>query len=456
LLREAIRYNWIAIVLFVVGGVALGGLAAHVKVAKYTSSTTLLVNPLVGNPYTPESNSDVLEMLQTEAVAVTSSDVVDTVLSSLNLDITPQLLRAQTGVAVPPNTQALQISYTSSNRLLAPEVADEVAAQYLAQRKSNADDVIAQRKQLAQDEVDQTQKLLDEANNNNQSALIQGYKSELLDARARLASVNALADDPGHALNPAVTPPNARLKHYAIFGIAGGIAAGLVGLAFALWRERRRDLIRSASDLDDYPFDAPVTAIHGADLDEDALRHLRMRLAPQIRNHGIVALVGLAPGHALATGVLLGESLAKGNTSVVLIDGTGTEPGHRDILEFDGRPGLAQALTASSPTPPTAFKVRRNFGYLPAGPDPIAASERLVDDRAVTVVHGVAERYDLTLVACMPLDQAEGEAMARLTLGVILLVEVNRTKHFELGRALKAVNDQGQTLVGVFVLPTGT
>jgi Mrp family chromosome partitioning ATPase len=230
------------------------------------------------------------------------------------------------------------------------------------------------------------------------------------------------------------------------------IVVGLFGVGFGLWRERRRDRVRAASDLDDYQFDAPVTAIHGRQLDDDALRHLRMRLAPQIREHGIVSIVSTTRGQALTTGVLLANSLSGGGTSVVLIDGTGTERGHRDILEKGSEPGLAEALSGET-AKPTAVRISKNFGYLPAGQNPAQASEHLVEDRARTVVHTIAERYDLTLVSTMPLDNVEGEALARLTEGVLLLVELNRTSHYDLGVAMRTINSQGHKLLGVFVLP---
>ena len=147
------------------------------------------------------------------------------------------------------------------------------------------------------------------------------------------------------------------------------------------------------------------------------------------------------------------QSLASGGTSVVLIDATGSESGHKDPLDFADREGLAEALMGVSAKVPTAYQVEKNFNYLPAGQDPTQASERLVTDRARTVIHGVAERFDLTMVAAMPLDQIEGESVSRLTSGVLLLVEIGRSTHFNLGAALTTIQSQNRRLLGVFVLP---
>lgn len=455
LLRDAVRYNWLLIAIFMVLGAAAGIGFSYVKPAKYTSSSTLLLNPTVGNPYTPESNSDVLEMLQTEAVAVTSQDVVERVISQLNLSVDPAQLRRQVRVSVPPNTQALQIAYTNQRRSQAQQIATAISEQYLAYREGNTSEVANRRIDRAQAEVDEEEGLYDEARDRGDQALADLHEARLLSARQSLANAKSISVNPGRVLTPAYLPADATKKHIATYAIAGLILGAFAGVGVALLRERRRDLVRTAEDFDDYPFEAPVTAIHGKELDDDAVRHLRMRLAPQIRAHGVVALMGLEPGLAMATGVLLGNSLSTGGTSVVLIDGTGTEPGHRDLLDFEGKPGFAQALTNHGPALPTAYKVTQNFGYLPAGPDPVEAAEHLVEDRAHTVVAGLAERYDLTLVACLPPDNVEGEALARLTSGVLLLVELNRTSHYQLGTALKALEAQGRPLLGVFVLPPG-
>jgi capsular polysaccharide biosynthesis protein len=458
LLRDTVRHNWILILVCMLVGAVAGVGLSFARPEKYTSSTTLLINPIVGNPYTPESNSDVLEMLQTEAVAVTSQDTVEQVVNDLGIsNLEPVRVRQQTRVSVPPNTQALQISYTSTNRVLAPQIVGAIAETYLADRQVNAEEVQQNRVDRAEQDVGDNETLLDEAQNQDpvDDVLVQIYRTQIETANTSLSNAKQLATDPGRVLTPGQIPPSGRTKHLATFAIIGIILGGIAGIGIGLWRERRRDLVRSAESLGDYSFDAPVTVIHGHDLDDDALRHLRMRLAPQIREHGIVALIGLAPGHAMSTGVLLGSSLATAGTSIVLIDGTGTENGHRDILDFEGKPGLSQALTNHSPTAPTAYKVSKNFGYLPAGEDAVEAAEHLVEDRARTVVRGVAERYDLTLVACMPLENAEGEALARLTAGVLLLVELNRTSHYQLGMALKTIISQGRPLLGVFVLPRG-
>jgi polysaccharide biosynthesis transport protein len=453
LLRDAVRYNWWIIAIFMVVGIVLGLLFAYARPPKYSASESLLLTQIVGNPYTPNSNSDTLEMLQTEAASVTSEDVLKLVVEDPGIDLTTSAIRNRTKVTVPPNTQALQITFTTSRRDLAPLVVSSMATHFLDYRKQLALDAIEARDQNIDEQISLANDELRDLRLADAGSQARSF------VRARIITLNQTKAEnqtqdtaPGRPLAVPLLPKAAKTQHFITFGIVGMIVVGLFGVAFAVWRERRRDRVRAASDLDDYQFDAPVTAIHGRQLDDDALRHLRMRLAPQIREHGIVSIVSTTRGQALSTGVLLANSLSSGGTSVVLIDGTGTERNHRDVLEKGNEPGLAEAL-AGETAKPTAIRISKNFGYLPAGQNASAASEHLVDDRARTVIHTIAERYDLTLVATMPLDNVEGEALARLTEGVLLLVEVNRTSHYDLGVAIRTISSQGHKLLGVFVLP---
>jgi hypothetical protein len=456
LFRGTIKHNWYIILVCALIGAAAGFYLAQLRPAKYTSSTTVLVDAIIGNPYTPDSNSDTLEMLQTEAVSVTSQDALTQVANELGRDLTPAQLRNRTTVAVPANTQALKISYTDTDADDPQVIVDEIAQVYLDQRTELAERAIENRTRGLIEDRDNAEANLEVAEANENLAQIGQIQNQLLTINSQLRVLQTQSTDPGRVLTPGFAPTGSQTRHTVTFAVALGILGAIGGFVLALFRERRRDLIRSADDLADYAFDAPVTAIHGRELDEDALRHLRMRLAPQIRDHGIISLVGLRPGSALSSGVLLARSLASGGTSVVLIDATGTEPGHKDPVEHEDTEGLAEALMGVSAKVPTAYQIEKNFNYLPAGENAFAASERLVTDRARTVIHGVAERYDLTMVASMPLDEIEGEAVARLTAGVLLLVEVGRSSHFQVGAALNTIQTQGRRLLGVFVLPRGS
>jgi hypothetical protein len=389
-------------------------------------------------------------MLQTEAVAATSQKVLQQVATTVGHNLTADSIRQHTVVTVPPNTQALQITYTSTDRRLAPTVADAIAKLYLAKRLSQADhQVNSQIRSLAGQLKSSRAALLKAVNSHDPST--PAIRAAVIDIQGRMATLNAQATQPGRVLTQGSLPSGSRTRHLAIYGVAGLIVGALLGLAAAVWRERKKDLVRSVDDLQDYELAAPVTTVPGPPLDEAAMRRLRMRLFSHIHGQESLALVGVAPGQSLRFGVLLGKSLAAGGKAVVLVDGTGTDPRHRDLLHVGNEPGLAEALIHDKV--PAAIAVQDDFDYVPTGASAQEASEYFVDERAAKILHGIGENHDLALVACMPPDTIEGESLARLCGSVLLLVQLNRTSHFQLGMALRSFSNQGLRLSGVFVLP---
>ena len=430
------------------GAVAGVGLALA-RPATYSSSTTLLVTQIPGNPYGPtltSSNSDTLEMLQTEAVAVTSQHVLKHVVSALALDVTPDKLRSQTVVVVPPNTQALQITYTGSDRALAPRVVNSIARQYLGVRLHQAHTAVRSQIRSVAGQLKSARTALVQATAKNAPS-VSALRASVIDLQGRMATLTAQATSPGRVLTQGTPPSGSETRHRVVYGLAGLAVGALLGVGAAVWRERRTDLIRSPLDLQDYELPAPVSTVPGAALDDTAMR----QLAAHTRSHETVGLVGLASGQSLRFGVMLARSLAAGGKSVVLVDGTGTDRRHRDVLGAGAEAGLSEALLNDKV--PTTLAVDSDFDYVPAGRSPQESSEYFVEERTAKILHSISENHDLTLIACMPPDTIEGEALARLSGSVLLLVQLNKTSHFDLGSALRSFSSQGLRLGGVFVLP---
>ncbi len=453
LLRDSVRYHWYIIVLAALIGAGLGIALGFLKPANFSSSTTVILNPISGNPYTPASDSGTLEMLETEAVAVTSQDTAQAVIDELSLHITTEQLQRQTTVTLPPNTQALQLTYTSANRSITVEVVNAIARNFLLQRQRLAEESITSQTESLDARITAAENLYEAARKAGSESEASGYQAEVIDLRAELGAATALSTDPGRVLTSGLAPQESGARHLLTFALGGLVVGALLGLAFALWRERRLDLVRSASDLADYDFSAPVSVINGPKLGDTAVSYLRLRLAQYIDNHGVVALVGASAGTALPMGALVARSLAGSGTSVALIDGTGTEAGHADPLGYDDKVGLSEALADPSAELPVGHRISDNLTYLPTGANMEAAVEYLVSERARAVIRTLAARHGVTLVACVATNRPEGEALARLTDGAIVLVELHRTSHFDLGVVLRTVSSLELRLLGVLVVP---
>ncbi len=94
---------------------------------------------------TPSSvRQDELTSLETEAQVARSAEVLDAV-AAQGTDLTTRQLETPVQVVVPPNTQILEISYSSTDPVVAQQVADAVAAAYLDNRARRFDDVNSAR-----------------------------------------------------------------------------------------------------------------------------------------------------------------------------------------------------------------------------------------------------------------------------------------------------------------------
>ena len=109
--------------------------------ATYTSTARVLVNPTVGNPFTPTPASvrqDQETSLATEAQVARSAEVLSAVLVP---GLALEGLERRVRVNVPANTQILEISFTAGDPVVAQRVVDAVAAAYLANRERRFGDV---------------------------------------------------------------------------------------------------------------------------------------------------------------------------------------------------------------------------------------------------------------------------------------------------------------------------
>src|SRR5918999_5428317 len=139
---RAVRHHLAVVIVYLAVGVLAGWLYAASMPTTYTSTTRVLVNPSVGNPFVPTPSSvrqDELTSLETEAQVAHSAEVLGTVAegSSLTIDELERGLQ----VTVPPNTQIVEITYSASDPVAAQQVADAAADAYLANRDGRFNEV---------------------------------------------------------------------------------------------------------------------------------------------------------------------------------------------------------------------------------------------------------------------------------------------------------------------------
>ena len=133
-MARAARHHVALVLVCLVLGTLAGWLYAGSRPSTYTSTSRVLVNPSVGNPFVPTPNSvrqDQLTSLETEAQVARSQEVLSTVAGTVGLPL--KTLEKGVMVVVPPNTQILDISQAHAPAV-AQQVANAVATAYLANR----------------------------------------------------------------------------------------------------------------------------------------------------------------------------------------------------------------------------------------------------------------------------------------------------------------------------------
>lgn len=233
-------------------GAVLGFAYGTRTAARYTAEATVLVTPLAGNPFSSDGAGDNLINLETEAQLVTSDAVAQTVARDVRTSNLTDLLNGL-HVTVPPNTQILQVDYTSHDQSVARSRARSFANAYLDFRKARADQVVSTKSTRIQDEIDtQTSQLDDlvkkqgvEKQAVRRSVLqkqISGATTQIGQLRTALTDVQTSAADPGQVITPAHVVSRSPASTRILFTAAGALVGLIIGLLILVFRSRSREL----------------------------------------------------------------------------------------------------------------------------------------------------------------------------------------------------------------------
>ena len=227
----------------------------------YTSSASVLINPLEGNPYSPDSQGDSLVALETEAQIVSSDEVTKETAALLKDGSTLDELQKGVSALVQPNTQIIQISFTSKSATFAQRAAQAYADSYLEYRRQRSNDVndaaIRSLKQQSKDVRGQLNAVEDRIDGlpagperDFQSGLRDTYRARLIELDSQVAQLTSGIAEAGRAISPAAEPKSPSGVGSIVYA-AGGLLAGLLGgFVLALARERRSDHMYRPEDVD--------------------------------------------------------------------------------------------------------------------------------------------------------------------------------------------------------------
>ena len=260
-LNAALRRGLVLTIVLCILGAVAGALVGQRMSTVLVANATILVNPLDGNPFSTKGSGDDLENLETEAQLIRSDDVARMV-QKREAKATPisEILNGLE-VSVPPNTQILQIDYSSRASVVALSRAQWFAEEYLAYRELRAKSLVTSQtkrleEQIAERSKEQSAlaKRLSGANPQTTGAgvlrvQLEAVSTQINQLRARSAELQSVSSNPGLIVTPAAIPPAGLLGSWIAYSLAGLIGGLIIAVVIALIRSRSDNRIRHVDDI---------------------------------------------------------------------------------------------------------------------------------------------------------------------------------------------------------------
>jgi capsular polysaccharide biosynthesis protein len=469
LVRGALRHQMLLIIGFGLLGLLAGLAFTAARPSTYLSTANVLVNPVEGNAFAPDDESDALVSLETEAQIV-SSDVV-TNLARTRLPDPPTTSDLQDGVSVvvPPNTQILQVTARGPAAGMAQRRAQAYALAYLDYRRQQAAQTSVEQLGSVEQQMKEVTTDLESATAALQSGtaqdqalqqqLVDTLNQELVELQASRVELASAVVQPGRVISSAALPGRPAGPGEALLVAAAVVAALLVGLALAMGRERRNDRVYRQADVTGARVLATLSRRQGGFADggvpEEVIRHLRLSVMDAVASPATIVVS--CSSHSTEPGVAarLGDSLRDAGASVVLVDTVGGELDPAGpIPDTDDAPGVSELLFGEVADPRSLLMpVGDGLRVLPAGRRLTTAVDRFVPAQVEGLLHSLAAEADYVVVRAPTVLNAGGEAMAASASATLLVAITGVTRQRDITAAVSVVEKRGGPLLGVVLSP---
>ncbi|PKI90830.1 hypothetical protein CW368_09205 [Actinomycetales bacterium SN12] len=232
-----LRRRWLTVLLGVLLGTVAAGVFAIASPTRYSATTSLVVSSLVTNPFT-DSREEV--NIRTEREIISSREVAERASQALDVKLAPDsFLLSQVDVAAPSGSQILQVTVQAASPAQAARAADAISKAYLDFRREGADETAARYLEKIDEQLLELR--------NQQPADVNQRLTEAL--QQQRLSVTLTSAEPGRIIGKATVPSRPSSPGLAV-SLAGGLVGGfLLGVAFALARERLDRSVRSTDRL---------------------------------------------------------------------------------------------------------------------------------------------------------------------------------------------------------------
>lgn len=482
-----LRRRWAFIAAGVVIGLALAGAALQILPKQYASTTRVLVLPTpVGDAQVANGRTSGDINLDTESQLVRSIDVATGAGKLLKTKTDSRTLLENVSVAIPANTQVMDIKYRASDPADAQKGSHAFAQAYLDNRGNVSKATLGEQIKSEEAQIAELNKQL-AAETSKQATLAENTPDrELAAARAKaltdqlsslslklgvlktsLSQVKA-----GRIISDADLPAGPSSPNTLIL-LAGGLMGGLMlGLCLALVRERTDRRVRRGAEVERL-LDVPLlTELPGRSLSSTSpsavveqggragsgIARLRNTITADVGTHRRVLLVvGASDGAGssfLATN--LAASLARAGLKATLMAANLRDAGAGDGPRGTHRLGVSDFLMSHLSAQELTIASRDIPGLSVIGPGTQAAlaADRLQTDKARELVADLLINANyLIVLASSTASSADAQTLAHLADGVIIVAEFDRTRKDELLDAGQQLERVGARVLGAVAVP---
>lgn len=476
-----LRRQRLPLIGFAVLGMVLGALATF-RPATYASTAQILVRPvsvLAPDRFIP---LDQQLSMETEVQIASSAAVARIAADRLPGRPDPSGLLSQVTVTSPPDTQILEITFSSNTAEGARDGARSFANAYLAFKRAQAEeqarrsiaDIQAQMVELEGEIASVTSELGGTSGTREQE--LRSTRDILIGQLAvlqgRLAAISPQAD-PGEVIADASLPGSPSSPRRAV-EVGVGLFLGLfIGLVVAFARDRMDDRIRSRAELEEatggqvwsmprpHRRSSPSRdlVVLGEPNSQAAERYRAIGAAVLNTSASTILVTGANPDDdAAAAAANVAAVLAQAGRSVALVATDLRSPKLHLLFRLPNEIGLADVVSDSTPLRNAVQTTEIDrLGVVTSGSAAARQGMILKRDRVQRLLDDLRTAVDIVVLEARPLlASADAHMLAPLTDGIMLAMDARRTRRPNVSRARREVDGTRARLLGVIAFNAGS
>lgn len=446
-LGVVLRWWWLILLAMAITG-GSGYWYGKAQVPIYEASTKLLIQQTSSSALPTSEDIGVSERLaKTYAIIATTDPVQEGVIQRLNLELSSAALKKSLSVVVISGTPILEFKARSASPGQARDIANTTAEVFIEQNRNRRLSEIARLgAAMAAKGVPQSMDLLRDQLN-------------------ALGSVEILepADLPRNPVSPS---PSRNLLFTIILG-------AMLGIAGAFLLEYLNEGVRTEKDLErlgltclgivskfrhvDNPGGSLIVHNHPKSSAAEAFRVLRTNLYFSLagKTRKVLMVTSAVPQEGKTTiAVNLSTALAQGGQRVVLMDADLRRPDVHRLFGLDKNVGTSNLLADPNRHTEELLCATDVAGLrvLPSGPRPPNPVELIQSPQMASLLSQLREENDIVLLDSAPvLGLADAIALAPQVDGVVLVVEIGKTKPKEVEMAKASLEKTGASVLGAIL-----